>query len=125
VTNKEYVSGLRKIADFFEERPSLKVPSSLQFDVWCDDREEMIEAAKIAGTTEKIWQGDWLYLRKSFADHVSVDFNLRRNALCEKVSKGMKSVPETIIPAKPEEIIPAHEVEEFEWKCPESLLAES
>ena len=118
MNNQEYAASLRLMADFFESHPEVETPSG-EFSVYSRD---LKRTAASIGSFDKVINGTWFELKKTFGPITVSWFNTRSN-VCERVSKGTKIVPETIIPARPEQIIPAHEVEEFEWKCPESLLA--
>lgn len=120
MTNLEYAQSLRRVADFFETHPDIPAPhDNLSIYVLGKD---LPRIARQLGTCEKIANGTFFNLRKDFGP-IIVEFFSYRDQVCERVSKGKKLVPETVIPAKPEEIIAAHEVEEFEWKCPDSFLS--
>ena len=125
MTHKEFADSLRKIATFFEKHTELKVPGSLAEIKYfeANGKAEMAQVAKALGSCQKEVEGNWFHLVKMFGEikFIAVDY---RNRICQKVVVGTKMVEEVRTPAREEEIIPAHEVEVYEWHCPESLLDE-
>lgn len=121
---RQFVEGLRRMADFFEAHSGVPFPRSVELNVWIrgNEREVLARAARALGTAEKTTLDRWFILKKNFSENVTVDFNAERDKVRRKVITGRRLVEQQVITAKPEEIIPAHEVEEFEWRCDEALL---
>ena len=107
------ISHLRELADFLEVNPLVPVPP-INRDVFVRTKEELIAIAKNGGTVEKGTAGDWFFLRYRLSPHNSLEINIDRDKVCERIVVGKKPIPEKFIPAHEEEIV--------EWKCPESLL---
>src|SRR6267142_3161814 len=78
--------------------------------------------AKSFGECKKVVDDNYFILRKQFGT-VEVDLFTYREQICERVKVGEKEVPEQIVPAREEEIVPAHTEPIYEWKCPDSLLS--
>lgn len=119
MTSQQYVKALREIADFYEAHPD--VPFRAERIVIAVDAKELVVLPRYIGSCKKVVDNDFFNLRKDFGG-LEIEFYSRRENVCERIVIGKKVVPETIIPARPEEVIPEHEEEEFEWRCPESLL---
>lgn len=71
---------------------------------------------------------DWhMKLVREF-DGVTANFCFTRDKVCKRVVTGTKTLPATVIPAKPaepERVIPGQTIEIVEWQCGESLLAKT
>lgn len=80
--------------------------------------------AKHVGSCEKKVDDTYFELSKKFGV-ITVNFFAYRSDVCERVQVGAREIPEQILPAKPEEVIPAHTEPIYEWKCPESILEEA
>ena len=126
----EYVRALRELADFIEEK---ELP-----DVWQGwySKESYSHPTCLFYVANKKQFGDMASKIGSFTksgDSVSTDIQRilpsgatitvwgKKEAVCERVVVGSK-----IIPAEPEQIIPAkpeREEEIVEWKCPESFIS--
>lgn len=116
---KDFVAALRAIADFYERNPQLPYYEGNML-VSCT-KEQLLQVAQEAGTIQKDVDDEYFNLLKTFGS-ITIEFYCRREAICRRISKGMKTIPQQVIPARPREVIPEHIVEEFEWECPESLL---
>ena len=120
---RDFIDGLRQVADFFEQHPSVPMPQSdMTINVFVSTREEMATIARVS-KWDKIFDNNFFMLRKSFGPLLLLDVNAWRDVICKQVSKGTR-----IVPAKPEEVIPAQperEEEVFEWVCDEPLLGGS
>lgn len=126
---QEYVTGLRKLADFIE---SLNVTEAEQGEVpvmsgfwfghklqgFVHSKEDIAIWARTLGSFEKQFDSNYLELNKRFSENVSIEVNVTRNVICERVVVGKKTVPETYIPSK---FVAEHEEEIVEWRCPEDL----
>ncbi len=123
---KEFVAGLREMADFLEQHPSL-IPGWGTADIshFCDEPEDFAAKCREMGSAEKDASGDYLTLNKTFGPHtLSVD--IQKNKTCERVQTGtiMKKVvvPAAAIPVAQQEDALVYEVEEpvYEWSCIET-----
>jgi len=114
--NKDYVAGLRAMADFYEKHPDLPKP----FDdgvavVYVASKAGMVEVARQAGKVEKKYSDHYFELTKQLGA-IQLSFFTLREAVCRAIIKGKKTVPSYYVPE--------HEVDDIEWVCDEPLLAE-
>lgn len=108
------------LGSFLAEHPDLDaVVSEQKINVYLPD---LAKYARSIGTCEKVHEDRYYNLRKSFGK-VTVDFFAMREEVCKRVKVGEKVVPEHIIPARPEEVVPETKEDVYEWQCSESLLA--
>lgn len=108
------IRGLRDLAAFLEQHPSVPMPVGTSLNAFVYTREEMREIARV-GTWEKAYYDEWMALRKMFGDDIQFDINIARGQVCERVVVGTQTVP-----AQPEKT-----VEIVEWRCADSLLGVS
>ena len=124
--NQNLIDGLREFADFLEDRPELMDLGLVRVNGFVSSVDNLRTQARIMGTHKKVWHdGGWFILRREFGENgVRLDININREQLCERVATTIE-VPEQVIPALKEIVIPAHTEEKVEWKCPEdfSVLA--
>jgi hypothetical protein len=116
--SRAYINSLRQIADFLEAHPDLPTPHSEKLTISTGD---LPGVAHQIGSCQKVVDETFYNLQKKFGV-ITLEFYDFRQSVCKKVSKGTRLIPETIVPAKPEQVIAAHEIEEFDWVCPDSLL---
>lgn len=130
-----YVRGLRELADFIEANPKLR-PWNGSFWVSVADDEtstavaKLQEAAKLmAPCTKKA--NEWNFgLDKKFPGGISLIVEADREQVCERVKTGEHTEKaldveglKTLTGLSPEELPMTEKVvEDFEWKCPPSLL---
>lgn len=114
----KYVAGLYALADFYERRPNLPAPHCWTETFLCPDSKENLAAlVREAGTLKKLGriEDDTFELRREFSDNVFFRIVVDKKRTCERIKVGEKTIPaqpETIVPAKPQQV-----VEVFEWKC--------
>ena len=120
----EFVRSLRELADFYEVRPELPLPNSgYNWDLLaCGGKEKLAWMATLLKPCEKDFKGVLAKVFRRFGPFKLEAYTLRSN-VCERVVVGTRTVPEKIIPAQVKEIVPEHEEDIVEWKCPDSLLA--
>ncbi|HEX4501075.1 MAG TPA: hypothetical protein VH187_07940 [Scandinavium sp.] len=119
----DIVQKLRKLADWFEQHPGVPEPHLNRIDIFAFEKEDFLSAAREMGPASKHSDEEWYNLTTS-AEHsgIPVELTIRHRNMCERIETKVL-VPEQIIPAKAEEIIPEHEEVRVEWKCPESILS--
>lgn len=113
---KEFCDGLRAVADWLEAHPDLALPQS---DVSCyalDTKEEAAHTLKNLAPCEKIYTEGLFYISRRFGP-VILRYAFNRDSVCTLKVVGKREVPETVIEARPEQIIPAHTVDITEWEC--------
>ena len=63
-------------------------------------------------TWEKVYNGEWFYLRRDFGEDLSLDIATSRDTVCRRVVVGTETVPAT----------PEREVEVVEWVCDDAVV---
>lgn len=117
-TRDEFIQGLRDLADWLEATPEAKLSewSTCRVDHWSDNKDDVVELAKVGGHMKKHYYGESFDLRKSFGP-VSYEMTIPRDQVCTKVVVGTKKV----VKVDPEayKALPKIEVDEdeVEWKC--------
>jgi len=117
-----YADGLRQLADFVEEHPSLfETGLSETFNIFVNSREELAKKAREMGTAEKYEAGSFYYLRRHFGPH-HLDLCVEREKICKRVQTGVRTIEKP--DPKAVAALPTIKVEEpiFEWECPDSIL---
>ena len=120
----EYIAGLRELADLLERHDDLPLPyhgSGISELLWVettrDTDEQKAVAAKFArlipSTIAKEPRGDALDVKGRIRG-LRVCLIVDRDAVCERIVKGTKTVT---IPAKPAEPERTVVVDEVEWRC--------
>lgn len=120
----EFIEKLRKLADWLEAHPGLPEPTLARVDLWAWNKKDFTTYARLMGSATKQIT-DYHFMLKTSAEEsgIPVELTIRREEICERVPVEVE-VPEQIIHARAEEIIPAHVETKYEWRCPESILAE-
>ena len=111
---RAYIDGLRDLTDWLEQHPEY-APTypAVTLNVFADDKAELAEFARAAGRATKHWLDSWFVVRAEFGPH-SIDANLAREQVCDRVVTGIRWVPAQ--PARTEDVV--------EWVCQDtSILA--
>ena len=108
----EMARGLRELADAIEQNDAIPVPYDLTVNTFVETRQEIAAVAR-AGSWRKVFLEGWFCLDRSFPGGVRLAVNVQRTQVCQRVVVGKMTVPAQ----------PAHEVEQVEWRCEDSLLA--
>ena len=120
MTSKEFVDGLRQIADWYEQHPDFPLPHLCDagMDIFrVNSADELAQAARTLGTVEKFTIGDALYgIRRTFGA-LRLQIIVDRAVVCTRRVVGIEEVPETVTPAHTREIV--------EWDCHSLLKAEA
>lgn len=119
--HKEYAQALRNIADWIEAHPEIPVPHTNRIAIVdIHSKSDLARLARAFGDCKKETDSKFFIITKDFGGILVEGFEYREK-ICERVVVGAKQIPERIIP---EQIIPAHDEEIVEWKCPD-LLSDS
>ena len=129
---REWIDGLRAIADWYEAHPEYSSGDKFDAAVWFwdwtydDPKEELLLFRRaLGGTVQKGAGSTYFEVAKSFGPH-KISGNTTRETVCEKV---VKIVEEEVTEPDPEMVkavpVITHTVERevVEWVCPPSLLA--
>ena len=122
---EDFIEGLRDLADFYEERALLPVPTHIAtFSLpYCNSKEELVQMALLFKPCEKDFTGSFKRINRKFGP-LTLQAAAWRGDVCERVVTGTRTVAEQITPAQEVEIVPEHEEDIVEWKCPDSLLGD-
>lgn len=104
----EFAKSLRELADWYDEHPDVPLPAAANFNAFLDDRDALARVARLIGIAEKGADPNYFFLKKRFGE-ISLDFNVARAVACERRVVGVREIPETVVPARTEEIV--------EWDC--------
>ena len=113
---KEFVNGLRELADWIEDHPGFVNPA--ECDSWyllklCHSREDLAKAVQTLGNVEKRPDGNYFNVRRYFGPLI-IEAYISREQVCTKIVKGTRFVPERVVEAYEEQIV--------EWECSDPLL---
>lgn len=111
-TRAETLQALRDLADYLETHPQVPLPYIGKLNAFGVGG-DLPTIARAMGGFEKGSGGGYLELIKRFGS-ITLAVNFNSDEVCERVVVGTERVSE--------QIIPAHEQEIVEWRCPESLL---
>lgn len=115
--NQDLIDGMRAAADWLEKTPLPRCHSTVSLHFFPAD---LGAAIKGMGSLTKRADGNYLSFRKTFSDEVYVEWCKARDEVCERVVTGTKTV---FVPIMQQIGTETKTVEEFEWRCPESILA--
>lgn len=123
---RAWIEGLRELADFVEAHPEIDAASTFTLNLWMHEKSDLADWMKrLGGKWDKYTGLDaYFIMRRMFGPH-RIELNANREAVCERTQVGTKTVekpdPELLA------AVPLVTVEEpvYEWKCPDSLLAEA
>ena len=116
---REWIDGLRALADLFEKNGEHldHIYSQFAVNLFVSDAEGLLNVAReLGGRWNKYDKGPWFCLVQDFGPH-RIDINVDRANVCEQVEVGVETV------MIPDPDAPKVEITRpvYEWKCPESL----
>lgn len=116
---KKWCDSLRDMADFFESYgDTLDWIPAVAVNLFVGTAEDMAEMGRKLGTSSKHEQGSYYFLQKNFGSH-SIQLNILRDKICEKVLVGTKKVMKPALDAVMVEVLEPV----YEWNCPDSVLS--
>ena len=122
MTNSELVSGLRELADWYENHADAPLPVEVQVKVsTISGKGELAAFARMLGTCTKDSNEIFFYVRRAFGPVVLSGFDYRES-VCQRVVTGKRTVEVDVPVGYRKE---TREEEVVEWHCPETLLAEA
>lgn len=111
---RDYVQGLRELADFIEAHSDVPLPWPSAQNAFIADKTGLAAIARACGGRwEKNATESFFFIRKAFTGGHAYEVNVTRETVCHKVRTGTHIEPAT----------PEREVETFKWVCDEPLLA--
>lgn len=114
---KDFTDGLRAIADWYDAHPEIAIPGLPEItNASVDTKDEAAAVIRALGSCEKEYGQTLFTITKVFGS-VKAKFYFYREAVCVKKVIGKKEIPEQILPAREETVIPAHTEEITEWEC--------
>lgn len=120
MTNSEYASALRRIADIYDANPWINQPYegiSMAMSVYCHSKSEMAAAVKAFGTGKKSDGHSTVDFEPDITKPILLKIQGFKSDCCERVVVGVKEVPEQVYPATKKYVVPAHTEEIVEWRC--------
>ena len=108
-----YIAGLREMAQFLEDHPTLEAPYSNTCNVFVKAA-ELPALARLTAWTKEYFD-TWFALSKSFSGNIELQYNVPRNEVCRKVVTGTR-----IVAAREAE--PEHVENVEEWVCDDVSL---
>lgn len=112
--NTELIDSLRKLTDFLEQHPTLPVVwTGAQINAFVYKRDELIPHARITNW-KKDYNALFFSLKRDFGTGVTFEINIEREHVCRPIVVGKKTIA-----ARPEQV-----VDDVQWVCDDSLLAE-
>ena len=123
MTHAEYADGLRQIASWWEQHPAIRLPhdAAIYHYFSAISKHEIAELMRaLGGEVNKKVDGTFFCVTKQFGT-ITFEASAYRGNICTKREVGVMYVPEVVTSAK---VVPAHTIPQYEWDCPESLLAE-
>lgn len=127
-SNADLIAGLRAFADHLDGHPELPLVCgeyfALNFATMEESPEAAAEIARVFAPIRKNYGTELVSLSREFGP-LEVKWVFWRKTVCRKVVTGKKLVEAQVIPARPEEVIPEHEEETFEWDCGPILAPDS
>ena len=126
-THAELANGFRQLADFIEAHPEFSHDYSGYVISNCgvgDTKENVRNCALAMGYADKEFtENGLLRLVKKFGPGLTHHVAFDRSAVSERVVVGTKEIPEHVITASAEMVIPSRTEEIVEWKCEPILMA--
>lgn len=107
---KDYATALRQIADWYEANEWAPVPHDAAMDIFSAHSKQQAEALAraLAPCRKEFTSADQFWLKREF-NGITLGFCFSRSVVCERVVVGVTEIPA--------QVIPAHTVEEVEWRC--------
>lgn len=123
MNNKELADALREVARLVEQLPySPYADAKVSMSYYGEDaREKIAQFARILAPCTKEFGSSWASLDKHIGP-VHLYAMTSRETVCKRIEVD-EEVPEQIIPAREETVIPAHTQKVVKWDCGEGILA--
>jgi len=118
---REFIEGLRAVAQFYEENPGAWYDGmhlTLNMYVWGRAaRKTLTETARAFGRCNKIYDDHNITVSRQFSEQVTVAVFAAKARVCRRVILGARILPARVVPAVEEVHIPTSRVEIVEWQC--------
>lgn len=120
------VNDLRELADFLETRPACLEKAnhnSISIYLHGGDPETFASLVReLGGKRVKKADDSYFNVVRRLSSRCVVTVFSERSNVCQRKVVGTRTLPATVIPAKPEQVLPEREEEIVVWECPESVL---
>ena len=117
MTNTEYATALRRIADIYAANPYINQPHDgvdSTIHIFCHSKDEFAAAVKAFGPGTKSDDKDGVIFTPDCVAPLKIAIYGFKNSCCQRIVRGEEEVPEEIVPAR---TVPAHRREIVEWVC--------
>lgn len=113
---RPYSAALRELADWLDAHPDIDHPTT-EIDCYTlNEREDAARVIKALGACKKEYNETLLYIKGQFGP-ITLRFIFCRDSVCVRKVVGYKEIPEVVLAATPETVIPAKREEIVEWEC--------
>lgn len=124
--HSDVIAGLRLLADFLEDRPTLT--DAMRFSLsdigaYPLTTERWQQCLNELGTFDKRSTSIHLHAERAMNDSVMVSVTMNHEDVCERVEVGVKEVEVAVYPDDVVPTIERQQVPVYEWKCPPSWIA--
>lgn len=124
-TRKETIDSYRLILDWLEANPQIALPMEVAtyrdgWTIYGMNKANIINLVTAFKRCDKKYEDNSLTVSRTFGTKTLSGY-ANRESVCRKIEK-LVNVPESIIPAQEEKIVPAHTEIKVEWEC-EPILA--
>lgn len=117
MTSQEFISSLRELADYYESNPNTPVPTYPILNIFASNDPEIAKRQfRQFGAFDKEYLEAWFVARKKVGG-ITLDLCAPRDQVCQKVVTGTRTIPEHVVPASPEMLVPEKVEEIYEWQC--------
>lgn len=120
MTNTEYATVLRRIADIYAANPDINQPHDGTVStshIFCHSKEDFAAAVKAFGSGAKSDDPECVIFTPDCVAPLKMAIYGFKSSCCHRVVKGEEEVPEEIVPATEARVIPAYRREIVEWVC--------
>jgi hypothetical protein len=119
---KQFIRALNRLVAIYETHPELPVPNISALYVFLKTREQVSSVARSLAKWKlsKSVSREYFDLSLELSAKHKLTYTVPRDKVCERVQVGVKTVE---VPAQPAVEAHVEEIPQYEWKCPDALLA--
>jgi hypothetical protein len=123
--DKDAIDGFREMIPVLERlQASGAMLSYNTIHICASNKEEFQAFCRALGTFKKDADDEFFRCKRSFPGQTTLSVFVARKSLCKQVLLRTETVPEHVIPAIAERVVPAFERQVYGWECEDSILAD-
>ena len=129
--NEQLKQGLCDMLAFIEANDDFNFeessqPTLVELNIstwWFNDRSDadrkhlLADLLRRIGKATKTYGHEFVNIEHPFGSRVKLYIATQRHVVCERVVIGTEVIPEHVIPAQDERVIPERVIEKIEWRC--------